>query len=129
MLTCVNPAVIFRMKSSGDQRHNGVAISLKWLLGLVKRFGGSNPPESRIRQEIHNLSIGDGKGEKKQYFNRNADGTTITRAAGGVATIPRSCVLVKRSAFRPESWKVMSEGVFMLVFNFFCHALRTLIRN
>lgn len=103
MLTCVNPAVIFRMKSSGDQRHNGVAISLKWLLGLVKRFGASNPPESRIRQEIHNLSIGDGKGEKKQYFNRNADGTTITRAAGGVATIPSEEISI--SARKLESYE------------------------
>ena len=84
---------------------------MKWLLALVRRFGGTPPAEDRIRKEIHNLGIGDGKGEKKQYFNSESNGTAITRAAGGVATVTRSCVVVKRSAFAQESWKVFSEGI------------------
>ena len=122
MLTCINPSVSFKTKLTGSQRHNGVAISLKWLLALVKRFGRATPPENKIRHEIHHLSIGDGKGEKKQYFNKLPNGTTITRAGGGVEAVSRSCVLVKRSAFRPESWKVFSEGIFMQLFYFFVTA-------
>lgn len=56
------------MKSHGNQRFNGVAVSLKWLLALIKQYGGNPPPEERIRQEIHSLAIGLGKGEKKQFF-------------------------------------------------------------
>ena len=74
-----------------------------------KKRGVGEKPQSR-------------KGEKKQYFNKLPNGTTITRAGGGVEAVSRSCVLVKRSASRPESWKVFSEGIFMQLFYFFVTA-------
>ena len=111
MLTCVNPAVSFRMKANTERHmYSGVAVALKWLLPLIKQFGGTHPPEDRVRQEIRTLSIGDAS-DKKQYFNKFADGTTITRAAAGVEVTARSCVLVKYSAFQPESRRAFREGM------------------
>ena len=71
------------MKST-TVKHLGLAVALKWLLSLVKKFGGSHPSEDKIRREIHTLSIGDGRGQKKSHFNKFANGTKITRGAGGV---------------------------------------------
>lgn len=98
------------MKSHGNQRFNGVAVSLKWLLALIKQYGGNPPPEERIRQEIHSLAIGLGKGEKKQFFNKFPNGKTITRGAGGVAVIPRSCIVLKWTSFQPTTWESFCEG-------------------
>jgi len=81
LLTCVNPSVSFKLKTSGT--HKRVAVALKWFLPLIKQFGGTHPPEDRIRREIITLSIGDGRGAT-QYFNKHADGTCISRRAGGV---------------------------------------------
>ena len=122
MLTCINPSVSFKTKLTGSQHHNGVAISLKWLLALVKRFGRATPPNTKSTMKYTTSLLEMEKGDKKQYFNKLPNGTTITRAGGGVEAVSRSCVLVKRSAFRPESWKVFSEGIFMQLFYFFVTA-------
>lgn len=110
MLTCVNPTVEFKMKFT-TVKYFGFAVALKWLLSLVKNFGGSHPSEDKIRREIHTLSIGDGRGQKKSHFNKFANGTKITRGAGGVEVTSRSCIVVKHSCFGTESWKVFSEGM------------------
>ena len=105
MLTCVNPNINFKVKATGlVQQHKGVAVALKWLLPLARQFGGSHPPEDR------NLSIGDRRGDKKQYFNKYADGVSITRGAGGVEVVARSCVVVKQSCFGNENWSTFCEG-------------------
>ena len=100
------------MKATGgtEKQHKGVAVALKWLLPLVRQFGGSHPPEDRIRQEIRTLSIGDGRGEKKQYFNKYPDGIAISRGAGGVEVVSRSCVIIKQSCFGAEKWTTFCEG-------------------
>lgn len=111
MLTCINPAVSFRMKANTERgMYSGVAVALKWLLLLIKQFGGTYPPEDRMRQEIRTLSIGD-TSDKKQYFNKFTNGTTITRAAGGVEVTARSCVLIKYEAFQPESKRAFRKGM------------------
>ena len=110
MLTCVNPAVSFRMKPTTEwHMYSGVAVALKWLLPLIKQFGGTHPPEDMVRQEIRTLSIGNSS-DKKKYFNKFVDGTTITRAAGGIEVTARSCVLIKYEAFQPEN-RGLSEKV------------------
>ena len=110
MLAFVNPNVWFKMKSTGDEKHSGLAVALKWFLPLVKRFGGLHPPEAKIRQEIHSFLIGDGRGQKKAHFNKFADGKRISRGAGGVEVTSKSCILVKHFSFGKESWRVFSEG-------------------
>ena len=111
MLTCVNPKVNFKMKASGlEQQHKGVAVALKWLLPLVRQFGGSHPSEDKIRQEIRTLSIGEGSGKKKQYFNQRPNGVSITRGAGGVEVVSRSCVVIKQRCFGTESLTTFCEG-------------------
>jgi len=70
MLTCVNPDVTYQMKAGNTTvRHNGVAVALKWLLSLVRKCGGTPPPEERICQEIRTLEIGDIR-DRKQHFNK-----------------------------------------------------------
>lgn len=60
MLTCVNPAMSFRTKANTEPHmYSGVAVALKWLLPLIKQFGGTHPTEDRVHQEICTLSIGD----------------------------------------------------------------------
>jgi len=104
MLTCVNPKVTFRGKEG--QQHKGVAVALKWLLPLVRQFGG----QDRIRREIKTLNIGDGKGDKKQHFNKFPNGTVISRGAGGVDVVSRSCVVIKESCFGEENRRAFREG-------------------
>ena len=84
-------------------------MALKWLLPLVKQFGGTQPCEEVIHRDIITLGIGDGKGVN-QYFNKYPDGTCISRRAGGVEVIGRKCVIIKHSSFGDESWKTFSEG-------------------
>jgi len=109
MLTCINPSVNFK-QSSSSASNKGVAVALKWLLPLIKEFGGSHPPEDRIRREVVHLGIGDGKGVT-QYFNKRPDGTKITRGSGGVEVTGRKCLIIKHSAFGNLSWKTFSEGI------------------
>lgn len=111
MLTCINPSVTFKMKTGANNwvAYKGVAVALKWLLPLMKQFGGTHPPEERIRRDITTLGIGDGKGAN-QFFNKYADGTCISRRASGVDVIARKCVIIKHSSFGDESWKKFSEG-------------------
>ena len=54
MLTCINPSVTFKMKTGANNwvAYKGVAVALKWLLPLMKQFGGTHPPEERIRRDI-----------------------------------------------------------------------------
>ena len=111
MLTCVNHAVTFKLKVAGNQNHyKGTAVALKWLLPLVRQFGGSHPHEDRIRQEIKSLSIGDGRGDKKQFFNKYPNGKVISRGADGVETVARSCVVIRQTSFGQEKWRLFSEG-------------------
>ena len=112
MLTCVNPTVEFKMKST-TVKHFGLAVALKWLLSLVKNFGGSHPSEDKSRREIHNLAIGDGRGQKKSFFNKFANRNKITIGAGGVEVTSRSCIVVKHSCFGAESWRAFSEGMYI----------------
>lgn len=61
MLTSINPSVKLKLKDCITQ---GLAVAFKWLLPLVKEFGGSYPPEDRIRRDVtqqHNLALGTGK--------------------------------------------------------------------
>ena len=111
MLTCVNPSVSFKLLPDKKVQHKGVAVALKWLLPLVKQFGACHPPEGRIRQELRTLSIGDGRGDIKQFFNKYPDGETITRGVGGVSVTARSCVVMKNSAFGREKLRVFWEGM------------------
>ena len=79
MLTCINPTVSFTMKDATHNiaiKHNGVAVALKWLCSLVKQFGGTHPPEGRVRQEIRILGIGD-ISDGKQHFNKYANEKNI----------------------------------------------------
>ena len=39
-----------------------MAVALKWLLPLVKQFGGTHPHEEVIHRDIVTLGIRDGKG-------------------------------------------------------------------
>ena len=75
MLTCVNPEVTFKLNSV---RHRGAAVALKWLFATIRNFGGTPPPEDKTRQEIRTLDIGL-VGDKKQYFNKYANGKKISR--------------------------------------------------
>lgn len=115
MLTCFNPEVNFTIKTGNTPvKQKGVAIALRWLLPLVRNYGGTPPPEDRIRQEIQNLEIGDTK-DRKQHFNRFANGSKITRASGqGVETNSLTCVVVHYAAFNQESWNIFTEGKFNL---------------
>lgn len=70
MLTCVNPEVMFKLNSV---RHRGAAVALKWLFATIRNFGGTRSPEDKTRQEIRTLDIGL-VGDKKQYFNKYANG-------------------------------------------------------
>ncbi len=109
MLTCINPEVVF---SSGSPavKVRGIAIALKWLCALIKQNGYPSPPEEVIRQDINALGIGV-TSNKKQYFNKYANGQTISRGSEGVEVVSRKCVLVKYSAFMQESLAVFSEGM------------------
>lgn len=127
MLTCVNPSISFKLKDKAVQ-HKGVAVALKWLLPLVRQFGGSHPPEGSITQELRTLSIGDGRGEIKQHFNKFPNGVHITRAAGGVQVTLRSCVVIKNSAFGAEHWKAFCKGMHATVLMNFS-LLETLFRK
>ena len=98
------------MKST-TVKHVALAVALKWLLPRGKKFGGSHPSEDKIRREIHTLSIGDGRGQKNSHFNKFANGTKITRGAGGDELSSRSCIVVKHSCFGAESWEAFSEGM------------------
>ena len=82
----MNPSVSFKLKTSG--LHKGVAVALKWFLPLIKEFGGTHPPEDRIRRENTTLSIGDGKGTT-QHFNKFPDGNC------GVQVTGRKCIFIK----------------------------------
>lgn len=101
MLTCVNPEVTFKVNSV---RHRGAAVALKWLFATIRNFGETPPPEDKTRQEIRTLDIGL-IGDKKQYFNKYANGKKISRAAGGVEIQSKSCVTVKHSAFGANTGK------------------------
>jgi hypothetical protein len=91
-------------------KHNGVAVALKWLCSLVKQFGGTHPPEGRVRQEIRMLNIGD-ISDRKQHFNKYANGKKISRGQGGVETSSMTCVFVKHDAFGCESWNIFAKGI------------------
>ena len=108
MLTCINPNINFKT-DDGNSKVNGVAVALKWLFALIRDNGKSAPPENRVRQEIRALDIGTVK-DKKQFFNKYANGSKITRSADGVEVQSKTCVVIKRSAFAAESWRIFSEG-------------------
>lgn len=108
MLMCINPDV--KYKSSNGNTFKCMAVSLKWFLSLLQRNGDATPPEERIRNEIKALGIGD-VSKKRQYFNKTPDGSRISRAAGeNTCTIPKTCVVVKHSAFSEQSWATFSNG-------------------
>lgn len=92
-----------------DILYKGMAVALKWLLPLVKQFGGTYSREEAIHRDIVTLGIGDGKGVT-QYFNKYPAGTCTSRRAGGVEVIGRKCVIIRHSSFGNESWKTFSEG-------------------
>lgn len=112
MLTCVNPNVTFKHETgkTTTKHGRGVAIALKWLFATIRNFGGTPPPKDKARQEIRNLEIGM-ISDKKQHFNKYADGQKISRGAGGVEIQSKSCVIIKHSAFGVKSWNVFSEGI------------------
>ena len=113
MLTYVNPDITFKHKTGNTTvRHRGVAIALKWMFASIRNFGGTLPPEDRTRQEIRNLDIGM-ICDKKQHFNKYANGQKISRAVGGVEIQSKS-VTIKHSAFGVESWNVFSQGIILL---------------
>ena len=108
MLTCINPEVVFSSGSSAV-KVRGVAIALKWLCALIKQHGYPTPHEEAIRQDINALGIGV-TSNKKQYFNKHANGQTISRRSEGVEVVSRKCVLVHYSAFKGDSFAVFFEG-------------------
>ncbi len=61
-----------------ERTTQGAGSRIKVAATPAKEFGGSYPPEDKIRREITHLGIGDGKGVT-QYFNKRPDGTSITR--------------------------------------------------
>ena len=69
-----------------------------------------HPPKDRVREEIRTLAIED-ISDKQQYLKKVTDGTTITRATGGVEVTARSCVLIKYEAFQPESRRAFRDGM------------------
>ena len=122
LLACVNADVTFKSKGEGGSRHRGVAVALKWLFSLVRKYGGTPPPEERVRQEIKTLSLGD-VSDKKQFFSKHPNGNKISRATGhGVEVTQISCVTVKRATFPSESWKVFAEGAHVIfIFRIILH--------
>ena len=113
MLTCVNPNISFKMKTSSvTLKYNGVGVALKWFLNMVIKYGTSPPTEESIRQEIRVLEIGEIR-DKKQFFNKCSNGKKISRGEGGVEIQSKSCVTFKHSAFSEESWKIFSQGNFI----------------
>lgn len=126
LLTCVNPDVTFKSKGEGGSRHRGVAVALKWLFSLVWKYGGTPPPEERVRQEIKTLSLGD-ISDKKQFFNKHPNGNKISKATGhGVEVTQISCVTVKRATFPSESWKVFAGGAHVIfIFRIIVHVYNT----
>ena len=60
-----------------------------------------------MRQEIAALGV---ISNKKQYFNKKANGQIICRGANGVEVVSRKCVLVQHSAFGQESWATFLQG-------------------
>ena len=57
MLTCVNPDVTFKRKNG--LRTKGVAVALRYLEGLMLKYGLCVPSSDSIRREILNLDIGE----------------------------------------------------------------------
>ena len=98
--------------TSSTGKIRGVAVALKWLYGLLKQSGTVPPPEELIKREIETLGIGE-TGNKKQYFNKSANGHTICRGAEGVEVVSRKCIFIKHSAFRANAWTAFSEGMSM----------------
>ena len=125
LLTCVNPDVTFKSKGDGS-RHRGVAVALKWLFCLVRKYGGTPPPEERVRQEIKSLCLGD-ISDKKQFFNKHPNGNKISRATGhGVEVTQISCVTIKRATFPSERWKVFAGGTHVIfIFRIILHVYNT----
>ncbi|CAB4017459.1 Hypothetical predicted protein, partial [Paramuricea clavata] len=82
MLTCVNPNIIFKQNDS-EPKVKGEAVALKWLFALISDNGMAPPSEGHVRQEIHALEIGIAK-DKKQFFNKYANGNKISRSLDGV---------------------------------------------
>jgi hypothetical protein len=107
MLTCVNPNIIFKQNDS-EPKVKGVAVALKWLFALISDNGMAPPSEGHVRQEIRALEIGIAK-DKKQFFNKYANGNKISRSLDGVEVQSKTCVVIKRSAFSQESWEIFSE--------------------
>ena len=106
MLTCVNPDVTFKRKNG--LRTKGVAVALRYLEGLMLKYGLCVPSSDSIRRDL-NLDIGETR-KVKQVFNRHADDERITRASSGVEVEFKSCVVVKRGAFSEQSWQLFSKG-------------------
>ena len=109
MLTCINPSISYK-PDDGAPKVNGVAVALKWLFALISDNGNTPPPEDRVRQEIRALNIGTTR-DKKQFFNKCANGNSISRGADGVEVQSKTCVAIKHSAFTPSSWLVFAEGM------------------
>ena len=95
-------------------------------VSLVRKYGGTPPPEERVRQEIKTLSLGD-ISDKKQFFNKHANGNKISRATGyGIEVTQISCLAIKRATFPSESWKAFAGGTHVIfIFHIILHVYNT----
>ena len=75
----------------------------------MNKTGNTTPREDEIRREVDMLSIGVTV-NKKQFFNKHENGTSICRSSDGVEVISRKCILIKHSSFPDESWAIFSES-------------------
>ena len=94
----------------GAPKVNSEAVALKWLFALISDNGNTPPLEDRVRQEICTLNIGTIR-DKKKFFNKYANGNSVSQAADGVEVQSKTCVTIKHSAFTPSSWLVFAEGM------------------
>jgi len=96
----------------GEKRFNGIAVALNPLINLLTENGMEPPTAEQIKNNINIHNIGVTK-KAKQTFNVEANGTTISRSSkvnnsNATQTKCKICVLIKKTAFSPESWEIFT---------------------
>ena len=92
------------------QKYNGCAIVLALLYPMMRRYGATSmPSQEALRQEIKSLAIG--RVDRSQHFNSEPVHTQIRRGKG--QTYNMRCVIIKHSAFSPQSWRIFAEGMLL----------------
>ena len=77
------------------------------------------PTAKQIKNSINITNNGPAK-KAKQVFNVEANSKTISRSFNATHTKFKTCVLLKRTDFSPEDWKVFEDCKYILIY-FKCH--------